>query len=280
MPSGPKVKRLLKKGIKETLLRGGGWARTRGPHARILTYHSVGRRRHEMNVTPEAFGAQMAWLAANVDVVPLDTAVAGRHGVALTFDDGYRDNLTHAAPILEEMGMAATVFMVAGRAGGLLTRESDPETDKILSWQELGRLAEAGWQVGAHTLSHSRLTRLNEENQRREIRESKARIEEHLGRPVRAFAYPFGSALDYDETSVRLVREAGFAYAVSNRYGLVRPGGAPWALRRIWVDASDSLETFAAKVEGRLDLLEMLDTGPGIALRRVLNRGLGTSGPK
>ena len=83
--------------------------------ARILTYHSVGSRDHEMNVSPPAFREQMEWLARSANVIPLAEAAASRPGVAVTFDDGYRDNLVHAAPVLEDLGIPATVFVVAGR---------------------------------------------------------------------------------------------------------------------------------------------------------------------
>ena len=243
--------------------------------SRILTYHSVGQRDHEMNVMPEAFRRQMAWLAEHVPVIPLEEAVEGRSGVAITFDDGYRDNLENAAPILREFGFPATLFMVAGRAGGTLKHDRESPDSRLLTWEELRQWA-GDLEVGAHTLTHCRLSRLDEAGQRAEIVESKARLEEELGCPVRAFAYPFGSALDYNQTSVRLVREAGYAYAVSNRFGPNRAGADRWTLRRIWIDATDNEASFQDKVIGRLDILRWMDSPPGIALRRVVNRALNT----
>jgi hypothetical protein len=101
LPPGVDTKASIKRAVKALLMRrgsGGAFAGTR-----ILTYHSVGARAHEMNVAPAAFAAQMAWLADYAPVIPLDDAARGLDGVALTFDDGYADNLSNAAPILNNI---------------------------------------------------------------------------------------------------------------------------------------------------------------------------------
>ena len=100
-------------------------------------------------------------------------------------------------------------------------------------------------------------------------------LEGKLGHGVWAFAYPFGSALDYSNLTCGLVREAGFAYAVSNRYGRNDSGADSFALRRIWVDRTDTMDDFKAKVTGRLDYLSVVDSGVGIRARRLANRLLG-----
>jgi len=239
---------------------------------RILTYHAIGPRRHEMTVGLEAFRWQMAWLAEAGCVVPLAAALEGAPGVAITFDDGFVDNLRLAAPILSAFGLPAVVFVVAGRAGGYLDREPDPEHGRLMDWEELRELRGHGVEIGAHTLNHPHLARLGEAAQAVEIVESKALIEERLGCAVRYFAYPYGSALDYDALSMALARGAGYALACSNRYGVNGPGSDPWQLRRIWIDRSDGLESFQAKVRGRMDSLRLLDSGVGIRLRRGVNR--------
>lgn len=262
----------IKRSVKTMARVVGTITRPRVPTTRILTYHSVGYRDHEMNVTPETFEAQMAWLAAHATVISLRDAAEGKPGVALTFDDGYRDNLTQAAPILQRFGFPATVFMVAGCAGTALTPGENPETGRLMTWDELITLASLGIEIGSHGMTHRRLSELSETEQAQEITGSKKLIEDHLGRPIRAFAYPYGSILDYSVTTFALVRTAGFRYAVSNRYGVVPPGTFPWELRRIWIDTTDSLASFAAKADGRLDLLTVLDSSLGIRLRRRLSR--------
>ncbi|MBN2311374.1 MAG: polysaccharide deacetylase family protein [Candidatus Hydrogenedentes bacterium] len=273
---GSRAKRLIKVAVKAAVRTAGGLAPRRGGDSRILTYHSVGSREHEMNVSVEAFRAQMAWLAEHCRPIPLAEAAQAAPGVAVTFDDGYRDNLTHAAPVLHEFGIPATVFVVAGRMGGMLDHDHDPATSSLLTWDEARELASAGVEIGAHSMSHRRLAHLDPAEQRDEIAESARLIERHLGAPPASFAYPFGAATDYTETTVRLVRECGFTCAVSNRYGTNRAGADAWTLRRIWIDATDSPASFRAKVDGRLDWLAALDSAWGVAARRRLNRLLRT----
>lgn len=268
MHTGERFKSGLKRAVRRVAAARG---RQAGPHSLVLTYHSVGRRDHEMNVKPEAFREQMAWLADNTNVVPLREAVHGQGGVALTFDDGYRDNLTEAAPVLDALSLPATVFMVAGRAGTFSDHDSPGDASRLMTWDELRDLVKRGWTVGGHTMTHPRLSALNEPQQREEIAGSKTVLESELGEPVESFAYPFGSALDYTATSKALVQEAGYAFAMSNRYGVIRPGADRWSLRRIWIDRSDTLTSFRAKVEGRLDNLAWLDSPMGIRARRFVN---------
>ena len=120
-------------------------------------------------------------------------------------------------------------------------------------------------------MTHARLSGLDEGAQREEINGSFARISEELNAPPAGFAYPYGSALDYSPSTVAIVQECGFSYAVSNRYGPCDDGDR-FTARRIWIDRTDTLEFFRAKVEGRLDRLRILDSGPGILARRMLNR--------
>jgi peptidoglycan/xylan/chitin deacetylase (PgdA/CDA1 family) len=268
--------------VKGTLAVAGGLFPKRRLSSRILTYHSVGLRDHEMNVRPDEFRRQMEWLVAHVPVISLREAADLHPGVAVTFDDGYRDNLTEAAPVLRELGIPATVFLVVGRLGGLLDHDAGREHAALLTWDDVGELQAMGIEVGAHGLTHRRLSVLSETEQREEIGGSKRVLEHKLGKAVEAFAYPFGSTADYTALSAALVREYGYAYAVSNRYGANHPGadrGTPaclrWALRRICIDATDTLENFGAKVEGALDLLAALDSPVGLRARRALNRWLG-----
>lgn len=242
------------------------------PGTRILTYHSIGPRRHDMTVSTEAFAAQMAWLGENARVISLDAAVAGEPGVALTFDDGFVDNLRNAAPVLARHAFPATVFMVAGRAGGYLDGEPDPAQGRLMTWEELREIRAFGVEIGGHTLSHPHLSALTEEEQRQEIFGCKAALEDGLGETITAFAYPYGSALDYTEATRGLAKEAGFNHACSNRYGPHQRGDDIWQVRRIWIDATDTLEPFQGKVAGRLDALRWLDSSAGIRARRWLQR--------
>lgn len=273
MTTGEWCKDWVKRGLKRSLAF--FCARPEESLTRILTYHSVGERDHAMNVTPEAFRAQMEWLASEGVVISLADAMEGVPGVAITFDDGYRDNLTQAAPVLYHLEFPATVFVVPGRLGGMLDHDHDIETSRLMTWDEVIELESMGMTVGAHTMTHARLSHLDRTAQEYEIAECKAVLEDALGHEVNALAYPFGSAADYDAISREVAQAAGYDFALSNRYGPIDAAEGRWDVRRIWIDRTDSLETFMAKVDGRLDALTYLDTDWGLRARRGLNRTLG-----
>ncbi|MBI2424912.1 MAG: polysaccharide deacetylase family protein [Candidatus Hydrogenedentes bacterium] len=270
------LKHALKRGVKHGARVLGTLRRSGSGQTRILTYHSVGARGHEMNVRPEDFAAQMEWLAAHAEVIPLRDAVFGRPGVALSFDDGFADNLLHAAPILVKHAFPATVFMIAGSAGACFPAGSGNEADRILDWPQLRELAAMGIEIGAHTLTHPRLSQCSVAQQREEIGGSKKRIEDELQAAVHSFAYPYGSRLDYTQETVGFVNGAGFRCAVSNCYGPASRDRVPFEQRRIWIDRTDTLAQFQDKVTGTLDLLSVQDSALGIRARRLLNRVLGT----
>jgi len=263
------MKAAIKRAVKHAVAK---LSRPGTPAARVLTYHSVGDRRHDMNVTLRDFEAQMAWLAEHAEVITLDEAVAGRTGIAITLDDGYEDNLLHAAPVLQRHGFPATLFLVTGRTGETLDDEPDPERGRIMDWTQARAWLDQGFALGGHTRTHPRLAQLDRNAQRGEIEGCKRDIEEVLGVEVRHFAYPYGSAWDYDADSIALAQEAGYRAAFSNRYGVCTPSDGPFAYRRIWIDASDSLAHFAAKASGKLDALRFLDEPAALALRRGLNK--------
>jgi peptidoglycan/xylan/chitin deacetylase (PgdA/CDA1 family) len=272
LPAGRSVKGVVKRAFKATARAAAPICRISSPCTRILTYHNVGSSSHEMNVTPDHFREQMTWLHANHRVISLEAACVEPTGVAITFDDGYRDNLTNAAPTLNELGMPATVFMVAGYAGKPLRAEQGSEAGLLMTWSELRELEAMGITIGSHTLTHPRLSTLDEAGQQMEIRESRVLLEEELGHKVSTFAYPFGAALDFTAETVQIVRDAGYSLAVSNQYGVTTPESDRWALKRIWIDETDTLQTFQAKVNGDLDALRWLDSPMGIRGRRLLNR--------
>jgi peptidoglycan/xylan/chitin deacetylase (PgdA/CDA1 family) len=264
------LKGAIKKTVKRAALLAGPVFRRNG--SRILTYHSVGRRPHEMNVAPAEFRRQMEWLKHKSHAIGFEAAAAGEEGVAVTFDDGYLDNYANAAPILIELDLPATFFVVANRVGGMLDHDTDPDSAALMSWQDIHDLQKAGFEIGCHTKTHPRLATLAQDAQQDEIAGAKRLLEQELGKPVASFAYPFGSRADYNQLSVSIAKGAGFRQAASNRYGVNTPPTNRFDLRRIWIDSTDSLDTFMAKVDGRLDILAALDSPAGTAARRLLNR--------
>ncbi|MBX7256387.1 MAG: polysaccharide deacetylase family protein, partial [Candidatus Hydrogenedentes bacterium] len=181
-------------------------------------------------------------------------------------------NLTDAAPVLAQYGIPAVVFVVTGRMGGMLDHDLDPATSTLLTWDQARELQAMGVEIGGHTKTHRRLSQLSIPEQETEIVECARQLRWELGAELPLFAYPFGSAFDYDKSSKELAKRAGFSCAYSNRYGGIRSGDDPWELRRIWIDASDSMESFKSKVDGTLDMLAVFESRAGLYARKLLNR--------
>ncbi len=134
--------------------------------------------------------------------------------VVVTFDDGFASVLK-ARPILAQLGYPATVFVVAGFVEGrrMLSwpgmEEGPPEERVSLSWDELRELTQAGWEIGAHTMSHPLLSRLDDAAVDRELVQSRHLLSQRLGRCT-TMAYPYGVA---DDRVARRVQVAGYTAA-------------------------------------------------------------------
>lgn len=192
----------------------------------ILTYHSIDESGSPISVSPVAFAAHVRWLVSGrVRVVPLATITDEARGgaspasdaVALTFDDGFANFADHVAPLLREHDLPATVFVVsehAGRTNAWGGREvSGIPTLPLMDWDVLGRLAEAGVEIGAHTRRHPALRALGADALDDEITGGARAIATQLGgRPV-SFAYPYGSVSPAAAAVVR----AQFTVGVTTR---------------------------------------------------------------
>jgi len=219
----------------------------------ILMYHMVDRprsmREHRFCTPPEEFRRQMEWLIRSGyrPVTLADIAAGPDRAVHITFDDGFASVLDHAAPLLRELGLPATMFAVSSRLGGTndwMVERGYPERP-LLSVEGLHLLREYGFSIGSHTRSHARLTDLDRETAQDEIAGSKAELEDRLGTEVSYFAYPYGKE---DPATRDLVVGAGYLAACSTRSGFNRPGSDPYVLRRIDVFGTDRLWQFRQKI--------------------------------
>lgn len=272
-----------------------------------LIFHRVPAHIDPMNSDePDAaeFAARMDLLRDLFQVMPLREAAQRlargslpERAACVTFDDGYENNCSVAAPILAARGMTATFFVATGFLGsgcmwndvviealrrcgdsinltslGLgrytLTDNSERSrvagkllaklkylppseradraraisetaggvapTDLMMSEEQVRQLIALGMEVGAHSVSHPILTRVDDKTARREIEESKHRLEAITGERVTSFAYPNGRPRqDYDRAHIEMVRTAGFTAAVSTAWGCARTGADLWQLPRI-----------------------------------------------
>jgi len=224
----------------------------------ILNYHHVasppaGAYLPELYVHPDDFARQMHWLRRlGLRGVSLSEGVrrlrAGRAAgcVALTFDDGYVDNVRHAAPVLAEYGFGATCFPVAGCLGGYNHWDTawGWERESIMSHADVDRWLGYGLEVGSHTCTHPRLPTLSREQAMKELVYSREYLRGLTGRDVTTFCYPYGAHSAEVES---WVAQAGYEIAVTVRRGRARPGDGPLNLPRIAINGRKGLLKFLLK---------------------------------
>jgi peptidoglycan/xylan/chitin deacetylase (PgdA/CDA1 family) len=150
--------------------------------------------------------------------------------LVVTFDDAFHSVLERGLPVLERLGVPATLFVPTDYAAeqSPLTwstlgrwRGTPFERElRCLGWDGVRRLAAAGWEIGAHTCSHPDLTAIGRERAAAELERSRAACEEALQRPCTTLAYPFGA---HDEAVVGLTRTAGYELAVTLGTRLLEP---------------------------------------------------------
>ena len=234
-------------------------------HPRILMYHMIapplpGARFNKLRVHPAAFEQQLRWLVADgwrfALLSELDAAVAEQADktVALTFDDGYRDNLLAAQPLLERYGAKATLFLVEARAGRDWSAAKNPRhadgelgrEPKLADEDVRAMLASGVWELGAHTRTHPLLPSLDAAGRVGEIAGAKTALEQRFGVRVESFAYPFGIFAEVDR---RAVAAAGYRWAVTTDAGIsLDLATDAHALKRIKVSGKDGLFAFRLRL--------------------------------
>ncbi|MBK5305895.1 MAG: polysaccharide deacetylase family protein [Frankiaceae bacterium] len=256
---------------------------------RVVMYHKVNDlAANSLTVPPDVFRRQMQILHAENNVITpehlkdvLDgAATLPERPVLITFDDGYRDNATHAFPVLADLGSRALLFLATDFID---TTRTFPHDEKLsvpnpaLTWAEANRIRSV-FTLGSHGCSHRVLTTLPFETARAEIHDSKRVIEEKTGSSVDFFSYPKGSVGHFDDHLAAEVSAAGYTAAFvtipgRNRSAELRPGHpvrryncepvGPWTFRRL--------------LDGSCDAIRLKDTQGGARVKRQLNRVLGTT---
>lgn len=197
-----------------------------------------------MSIAPQTIGRQIS-LIIRRGYRPGDAAEAAegrRRVVHVTFDDAYR-SVEGALPVLERLGVPVTIFACSGYAdngGEPLTvpelAHDDPVELATMDWAKLRELAERGVEIASHTISHPRLTRLDDAELRHELTRSRERIEDELGRPCRFLAYPYG---DEDARVRAAAASAGYEAAFALPGARNRP--EPMRVPRVDFYRRDSL---------------------------------------
>jgi peptidoglycan/xylan/chitin deacetylase (PgdA/CDA1 family) len=169
-------------------------------------------------------------------VSSLQTGRSFRSRLAITFDDGYRDNFENAAPVLEKLSLPATFFVVTRWVGTDVVPWWDSKAGMRypwMTWEQVRSLHRKGFDIGGHTRTHADLGQIAEGEAREEILGARLELEKHLGASVKSFAYPYGGRHNLTEANRELVKAASFRCCCSGFGGVNVPGTDPFDLRRV-----------------------------------------------
>lgn len=241
------------------------WWRPRVPdeHPRVLMYHMVrdpipGTRFNKLRVPPAMFAKQVAWLKHHgwhfAFLSELGQPDLPPKTVAITFDDGYRDNLLAAQPILAEHDAKATLFLVVNRhdVDWSVTRKPHHDEGELMREEKLSdpevmqMLASGLWEIGAHSVNHKPLPSLDRDGKRAEILGGREALEGKFSVRVQSFAYPFGL---FDDEDIAMAQDAGYCFAVTTEAGISRDiKTEALRLKRVKVSGPEGMFAFALRM--------------------------------
>lgn len=211
----------------------------------VLYYHSVlpdseVATRNEVTISPENLKKQLSLVKelgyttltmSELNDYIINSKEVPKKSILITFDDGYADNYVHAFPILKELDMKATIFVISSGIDGGYYMSSDQLKDMI----------KHGIDIESHTVNHVHLNTLSYEEQLKELKDSKAAIEKVTNKEVLSIAFPFG---DFNDDTLKAATNAGYSVAFTTNRGLANRTDNKVALDRIYVSSEYSLETF------------------------------------
>ena len=212
----------------------------------VLYYHSVDpSEANEVIISPEKLKEQLTFIKdsgyttltiSELNDYILNNTPIPEKSIVITFDDGYADNYIKAFPILKELDIKATIFVISNF------------TDKdgyYMTSQQIKEMSDYGIDIQSHTASHSHLNQLTYEEQLNELKTSKENLESITGKPVISVAYPFG---DYNDNTIVASEEAGYSLAFNTNKGLADRDDNPLNLNRIYISSTYSIEDFKEKL--------------------------------
>lgn len=234
------------------------WTALTKPPA-ILTYHAIGapgEAASMYNVPLRRFRWQLRYLhfrrtVMSVDQL-LDHYLANRpvpgNCVAITLDDGYKDNYDHAFPALRRYGFPATAFIVTSLMGKSNTWDCESKLvgRTIMTWDQAREMESGGVQIGSHTISHCDLSAASATVVRSELEESRDDLRRELGKSDLLLAYPFG---EYNSQVRELAEASGYRAACTVKEGFVTPSVGWFDLPRVHVDGRYGIVRFILALE-------------------------------
>lgn len=222
----------------------------KGFYAPVLMYHHIALKQPEESyyVSPETFKQQMQWLKDNdYHVISYDDFYnRAKSGIplpdksaVLTFDDGDEDQYQNAFPILKQFNYPATFYIITARVGG----------QGYMTWEQIAEMAKAGMTIGSHSVNHKEMAKLNVDQLRFELTQSKVILEQHLGIPIKYFCYPGGS---YSLQVSAEAKTAGYLSATTTHHAVfhdIKNPGDLFTITRIHID--DEMPSFIQWIQGQ-----------------------------
>ena len=211
----------------------------------VLYYHSIDpSESNEVILSPQKLKAQLQYIKDSGyttltmtelnDYISKHTPIPEK-SIVITFDDGYKDNYTNAFPILKELDMKATIFVIT----------SVIDDGYYLSKNEIKELSDYGIDIQSHTVKHLHLNTLSYEEQLQELKSSKETLEAITNKPVISVAYPFG---DHNENTLKAAKASGYNLGFLTDKGLAKPTSQSISLNRIYVSSAYSMDTFKERL--------------------------------
>jgi peptidoglycan/xylan/chitin deacetylase (PgdA/CDA1 family) len=220
-----------------------------------------GKKFNSLRVSPEVFEAQIrylyekGWHSYTMSEAIVQKEFLPAKSVVITFDDGYRDNLINALPILKKYGFKATIYLVNDRHdrdwSGYRKAKNEGaglKDEPKLSDDEVRELLDSGLiEIGGHTYTHANLSKLDAMSTHYEICKSKENLEELFGIDITSFAYPFGIYLQSDK---QVVEACGYTHALTTKAGIANLKVCDaYEIPRITVSGKDTLFVFKLKIK-------------------------------
>lgn len=216
---------------------------------RALAYHSIINKNSKdlWSLDIELFKEHISFFK-KINVLSSDMLLKNEidDGIIITFDDGYKDNIEIAAPLLIDNNIPFTIFVVTD-----FIRKNNK---KFMNEFDLKKLSKNQLvNIGSHSKSHPRLTQCNDNDLKKEIFESKKYLEDILGKEVNKFAYPHGI---FNQRVVDQVKNANYKLAFSSHYDVIKQKDNKFYLNRNEIWNSDNLTTLKSKINGDWDWLK------------------------
>ncbi|MEA3346656.1 MAG: polysaccharide deacetylase family protein [Candidatus Auribacterota bacterium] len=226
------------------------WWRIAREGVPVLMYHSIDNsaaEKEKLKVSPKDFEKQLKYLRGkgykSITLQDLKQYIEGKKifeykPVVITFDDGYRNNIKNASPILRKYGFSAVFFIAAVYIGGESLWDAAEENDakSMMDWDEIKTLVKDGFEIASHTVTHADLVKIDKGFLLKELTESKKMLEGELNIKINAVSYPYGH---YNNEVIKAVKLAGYEMGIATLHGLNRKGENPFVIKRVLIRGYD-----------------------------------------